>query len=230
LTLAVVVVVFALVLSRLGNRTAAPEEIGPHLAAGKKALAEGSFHAAAEHLKKASALRDQQPDTLTPEKSRELTRLSRQAALLDDLLSESLSEIILKAAGQQQDEWQADFAHRYEGKAVIFEAWMRRDAASGKYHLEYPIIAGDEQVRLDLGGLKLLRHLPPLDNPRLLLFGVRLASIRREAPASWVIRFQPDSGVFLTDPGAAAACCPRPLDDSLRALVDQQAKWDEDAP
>jgi hypothetical protein len=231
LTLVVVVAGFVVVLSRLGTGPAhQAEDPGPALAAGRKALAEGNFHTAAENLKTACDIRDRQPAALPPEKSRDLNRLYRQAALLDDLVSESLGEIILKAAGQPKDEWEADFAHRYENKAVVFEAWVRRDPASGKYHLEYPIFAGNDQVRVEVGDLKLLRRLPPFNDPQLLLFGARLASIRREGPGSWVIRFRPDSGVFLTDPGAAAGCCTRPVDEVLRAVLERQLKWDEDTP
>jgi hypothetical protein len=232
LTLAVVVVAFALVLYSLGRRTAQTEDIDAPLTAGRKALAEGKFHVAAQHLKAASVIRDRQPSALSPEKSRELTRLYRQATLLADLLSEPLGEIVVKAASQQPDEWQVEFTDRYKDKAVVFQAPVRWDAAARKYQLDYQIFANKEKVDLDLGNLELLRRLPRLDNPRELLFGARLESIRRgDGPRRWVIRFGPDSGVFLTDPGAVAACCDRPVDDTLQALLDQQAKWaDEGGP
>jgi hypothetical protein len=231
LTLAVVIIAFALLLHYLlGKRPAETEDIDTPMTAGQKALKDGNFVVAAEHLKKADAIRERHPEALAAEKSRKLTRLYRQAALLKDLLSESLGEIILKAAGQQRDDWQKEFEYRYYRKAVVFQAPVRWDAAARKYQLEYQIFANKDKVDLDLGNLELLRRLPRLDNPRELLFGARLASIQREGPGRWVIRFVPDSGVFLTDPGAAAACCDRPVDDSLRSLLDQQAKWDEDTP
>jgi hypothetical protein len=227
-TLAVVIVAFIVVLGQLG-RPAAPrrDELTGRLAAGRKALAEGNFHAAVEHLKAARELHGANPGLLPASEARHLDQLYRQAALLDDLLSEPLGEIVLKAAGQADAEWQADFDRRYQGKAVVFEAWLRWDAAAGKFQLEYPILAGGEAVRLDWGNFHLFQRVPPLENPQLVLFGARLAGIRRASRGGWVIQFQPDSGVFLTDPGAAGACCPRPLDERLQAALDQQAKWDE---
>jgi hypothetical protein len=61
-----------------------------------------------------------------------------------------------------------------------------------------------------------------------MLFGARLAGLEREERGGhglWVIRLDPDSGVLLTDEDAAGACCPRPLDDGLRAVLRRQADW-----
>jgi hypothetical protein len=45
-----------------------------------------------------------------------------------------------------------------------------------------------------------------------------------------VIRLDPDSGVLLTDEDAAGACCPRPLDPPLRAVLAEQAAWAQALP
>jgi hypothetical protein len=230
LTLVLVIAVFTVVLSHLIPRAPQPkDDLDAHVRAGQKALAEGNFHLAAENLQTACRLRDEHPDRMPGASGRELTRLYRQAALLDDLLSESLGEIVLKAADEPEAEWQTDFARRYQGKAVVFEGWMRWDAAAGKFELEYPILAGREQVRLDWSDLKLLKRLPPADKPQQVLFGARLGSVRRDRQGTWVIRFEPNSGVFLTSMGAAAACCPRPPDD-VRAVVAWQATLEDSNP
>jgi hypothetical protein len=65
----------------------------------------------------------------------------------------------------------------------------------------------------------------PLEEPTRLLFGARLARVRRDTPSSWEVRFEPDSGVLLTDPGAAAVCCPFLGEAELRALLQRQAGW-----
>ena len=72
--------------------------------------------------------------------------------------------------------------------------------------------------------MKLLRRLP-LAEPTRLLFGVRLAGVRRDTPTSWEVVFEPESGVLLTDPGAAAVCCPYLGEAELRTLVQRQAEW-----
>src|SRR5205823_166192 len=75
----------------------------------------------------------------------------------------------------------------------------------GRHRLTgYEVLVPDEQVRVRLE-LGLLDRLP-LDQPRRLLFGARLASVAREGERLWVVRFEADSGVLLTDEGAVAAC------------------------
>src|SRR5205807_1443510 len=143
----------------------------------------------------------------------------RQAALLADLLAEPLEDVLRHAAGVREAEWRADFRRRYQGRAVVFDTDVRRTADG--YRLGYVLRAGDEEAHLDVGGLTVLRGLP-LDQPQRLLFGVRLAAVGREAPGGWVVRFEPDSGVLLTDAAAAAACCPVLADSEGRALIDRQ--------
>jgi hypothetical protein len=79
-------------------------------------------------------------------------------------------------------------------------------------------------ARVALEDLTLWRRVP-LAPPRRLLFGARLRRLGREAGGVWVVRFQPDSGVLLTDPGAAAACCPAPLDPDLLEVLQRQQEY-----
>jgi hypothetical protein len=81
----------------------------------------------------------------------------------------------------------------------------------------------EEKVRLRLE-LKLLERLP-LDPPRRLVFGASLASVAREAGGVWVVRFEPDSAVLLTEEGAVEASGLAPVDPEMRAVLRQQAEW-----
>lgn len=203
---------------------ASADEVKNRMEEGSRALSEGNFQLAAEELQQADESLKQHPDTLPPAGRRHLHRMLRQAALLADLLSDSLEEILGRAAGQEDREWQATFNRRYKGKAVVFEAEVRRDAAR-KYHLNYSLRLEREPVHIDLDELELLQKLP-VDTPQRMLFGARLASIRREAPGpTWVIRFVPDSGVLLTHPGAAAACGLPAGSDDMEAILEKQAGW-----
>jgi hypothetical protein len=157
-----------------------------------------------------------------------VVQLERQAALLADLLSESLGEILQRAAGLQDEEWQAQFAKRYRDRAVVFDADVRREAF-GALHLDYQIHAGPEPARIDVSDLKLLSRLP-LDRPPRLLFGARLASMARDVPGIWVVRFVPESAVLLTDVGAVTASCPPPIDEDLQEVLRRQEKWLADLP
>ena len=121
------------------------------------------------------------------------------------------------------------FADRYRNRAVLFDDVVRRDAA-GTHHLSvYEVRGPGEPARIDLGGLKVLESLP-LERPQRMLFGARLAAVTREPPGQWVISFEPDSGVLLTDEAAAATCCPQPFDDDLRAVLKRQAEWTASLP
>jgi hypothetical protein len=62
------------------------------------------------------------------------------------------------------------------------------------------------------------------------LFGARLAGCFREAGGGWVIHFEPESGVLLTDPGAAASCCPAPPGRELEEVLRRQEEWLSDLP
>jgi hypothetical protein len=231
LTLAVAAVVFSLVIPALAP-PAAPAETGRDevrrlLGSGREALRDERFRVAVDHLARARRLHDSRPGSLTVAESRELNRLYGQAALLADLLSESLDEILQRVEGTREEERLAHFNDRYRNKAVIFDDVVARDAA-GRFGLTvYEVRAPGEPARVELSDLKLLRALP-LAEPRRMLFGARLAGLEREEPGGhgrWVIHLDPDSGVLLTDEDAAGACCPRPLDADLREVLKRQAEW-----
>jgi hypothetical protein len=213
----------------LRPRAAIPDSVADHKQAGEQALREGRMRRAVEEFDAAQHLVSQNPSSLPLAEARALRRLQRQAHLLADLLTEPLGEILLHAARSQEDEWQAQFQQRYKGpdkaNAVVFAMEVRRDGAGGYTH-DWHLHAGDEPARLEIGDLTLLRDLP-LEQPRLLLFGARLGKLAREQNGVWMVRFEPDSGVLLTDLEVARACCPPAMYDELQALLDQQRLWIE---
>ncbi len=232
LTLAAVVVIFSRLIPALAPPPAAPADTRRNdarglIAAGRGALRHEDFRKAVTLFAEARRRRDERPDPLTPAEVRQLDRLERQAALVADLLSESLDEILQRAAGTREEERQAQFNLRYRDKAVIFDDVVARDAA-GHFRLTvYEVRAPGEPARVELSDLKLLPALP-LAEPRRMLFGARLAGLGREERGGrglWVIHLDPDSGVLLTDEDAAGACCPRPFDDGLWEVLRRQADW-----
>jgi hypothetical protein len=188
-------------LAAAGGAVAAFER----LVAARTQMGRGNFRLALDDLKAARALREL-PAWPRPQRQ-ELAQLQRQAELLADLLAESLGEIIAHAAGVQEKEWQADFQHRYRGKAVVFDLEVRA-GPDGRYEHEWLLRARDESARLELGDL-----------------GARLAAVRREPGRGWVVRLEPESGALITDPGAAVACFLSPEDPEVRALLERQAGW-----
>jgi hypothetical protein len=208
-------------------QSAAPgrvEDVDALVTASQKDLAAGKFRLAKDQLQRAVGLLGQQPGP----RAREVSQLHRQAALLADLLTEPLGGILQSAATQHEEEWEAQFARDYLMRSVVFDADVSRDGA-GQLRLDFHVQAGAEPARIDVNDLKLLAKLPR-DRPPRLLFGARLAHIAREAPGVWVVRFDPDSGVLFTDPGAVGAACPGPTDEELAALLRRQKQWLDELP
>jgi hypothetical protein len=203
---------------------AGPQEVRARIAAGRHALTEGKVRTALEELNRAIDLRDRYPGVLTADEHRRLTQLQRQSDLLDHLLDLPLEEILQQGLHQRDaNEWDKKFPD-YKGKAVVFDDVLRRDSADRPVLAVYVVRAGDVEARVALEDVRLIRDLL-LDPPQRWLFGARLASCRREEGGVWVFRFEPDSGVLLTDPDAAGACCPAPLDEGLRDVLRRQDEW-----
>jgi hypothetical protein len=226
-TLVLVTVAIAALLIILHQKGEATPDLRAHRLAADEAIRSGRLHHAAEELAIAQALALKQPGTLSPAELRSLTQQYREISLLADLLSESLDEILLRASRLPEDEWKAQFQKRYLGpglaNAVVFDAEVRQIGAD-QYRIDWELTAGNEPARLEIDGLQMLKELP-LHEPRRLLFGARLGSIRREQNGVWVVRFEPTSGVLLTDAVAVSARYPGPIDAELSKLLDRQRKW-----
>jgi hypothetical protein len=207
------------------------EQLSERFEAGRHALAEGNFHVAARELTAAVELRDRQPDFLTAKQSRDLNQLQRQADLLARIHNLPLQDILKEAVGTPRDEeWQEHFEATHKGRTVLFDDVVRRDPATGwLVPACFEVRAGSEKAVIALDDLRILRALP-LDPPPRLIFGGRLRSMAREAGGAWVIRFEPESGVLLTDPDAAAACWPVPPDRDVLRTLQRQEEWLRDLP
>jgi hypothetical protein len=200
------------------------DQLWNHVTLARAALHEGNFQSAAAELAAANKLRASNADALSPTQTRELLQWLRQANLLADLLTESLEEVLRHVDGLPAAEGESLFANRYRGKAFILYCRIRRDA-NGGFHADYELGDGMRRSRLALAGLELLHDLPLQNGPQVLI-GARLAALHRAPDGEWNITLAPKSGVLLTDPGAAAACCFQLLDDSqLQEVVQRQAGW-----
>jgi hypothetical protein len=227
-SLAIVVAVFIGILNgpwRSPSQSSVSESLHRHIEAGRQALEQGKFRLAVEEFETVQTLRERHRETILSAAERgRLTQWQRQAGLLADLLSNSLEDILRDAAEWDRDEktWQRIFAERYRGKAVVFDSEVFVDH-TGRPQIAYTVFFHDKRATLDLSNVELIGHLP-LQNRQRWLFGLRLAGVRLEAEGTWVIRFEPASGVLLTDLGAAAACCLQPAEE-LKDVVGRQAEW-----
>jgi hypothetical protein len=219
-TLMVVLLVYLAVLSPPESKTlsrAQESRLGLNrLEAGRQALRQGKFQLAVREF---DAISSPHPENT------ELTQLSRQAALMVDLLAEPLEDILQLAAElneRDELEWQAVFSKRYFQKSVIFDTEVRREAP-GRYQWDYVLFHRSRPARANLDNVQLLHQLP-LQKPQRLLFGLRLASVQLETGGKWTVHFVPDSGVLLTDADAVKACCSRPI-EGLEEVLKRQRGW-----
>lgn len=203
-----------------GPAAALPE----HRERGQTALGDGNFHLAATEFEAALRLAGHLPAA----ERRRLAQQHGQAALLADLLREPLGELLQRAGRLPVPEWRRVFTRDYRGKALLVDASLRRQA-DGQYDVRPTLADGPSPVRWHLDDVMILHGLP-LDTPRRLLVGARLADITREASGTWVIRFAPESGVLLTDEPAVAAGLFVPVDEALRDVLEWQAVWVAERP
>lgn len=222
---AVLVGVTVLALPWLPRRGAAEvptrDDLLARMAAAQKQLGHGQFRladAALADLGQADLRR------LAPADLRELSHLRRQAALLAMLSLFTAADLVRQARlAPGPAEWHKQWQD-HRGRSMVFDDVVRRgeDGRPALADAVQPV--EDETVRLAVDDLAVLRHLP-LESGRRLLFGARLHSCEREEGGGWVIRFEPDSGVLLTDAGAVGALSTRDLGPDLKDLLDRQRRW-----
>lgn len=194
------------------------------LAEGERQLRQGNVFAAAKELSAALEERDRHPNALRREEHHRLEQLWRQTDLLARLLDRPLEEIVhLAMQHRNEEEWRAKFEH-YRGRTVLFDDVLRRDAQDRAVLGSYVVRSDGIEARVALEGLTLLQQLP-LEPPRRWLFGARLADCRREEGGVWVLRFEPQSAVLLSDESIASLCCPPPLDEELLDVLRRQDEW-----
>jgi hypothetical protein len=226
-TITALVIAFML-LAPLLSRPAPEDNAVARLESARRALDEGSFHRARAELEAADRECRRRPDALPRTDQLLLDRLMRQTQLLDNLLSESLQDLLGQAsATRREDEWRRRFQRDYKGLAVLFDDEVGLDAAGRPTLLSAAVEVGEERARVALEDLTVLRK-APLDAPQRVLFGGRLARFERDGD-SWVIGFDPDSGVLFTDAETLAAWRPMVVDAELREVLKRQLTWTQPA-
>jgi hypothetical protein len=235
LTLAVASAVLVLLLSHLQSHRPSSSaasawsaaDVEDRVQSARKAIAASDFKKAADDLQVVQNMAAQQPDLLSAVEARRLAQLERQVALVADWPREPLEQILARVGKLNPREWEA-VVRGYRGQAVLLDVSARRDPA-GHYHVDNKRPAGDVTVHLELKNLKVLQPLP-LADPQRLLLGARLAEVRREGAGSYLVQFEPDSGVLLTDVDVASKCVLQPLDESMQEVLRRQAGWLAVAP
>ena len=203
------------------SELSAAERLQHHIAVGRAALAEGSFHRASAELAAALDLGDRLPGQGKTAERRQLVQQQREAALLADLLSDSLADIVQHSLGMPEAEWQEEFQRRYAHRAFLLDAVVHRDV-SGQYAQNHRHRVGKDEIKIDLKQLKGL-ELIPFSGPQRLLLGMRLAGVRRDG-AAWLIVPEADSGVLITDRAVITALS-LPDAAEYEEVLQRQQEW-----
>jgi hypothetical protein len=186
------------------------------------ALALGHVRTAFAALERLEAIHDRLGTSAAGR--RDLAQLRRQASLAADLIGVPLEQVVRDANDLPHAEWRAVFQERYQGKAVILDTEVNRDA-SGKYTVYYLLFVAGKEARIEISDLSLLKLLP-LDRPQRLILGMRLAGVERSGDGPWVVRFRPDSGVLFTHRKLVEALCPAMRSDrELGLVLERQSNW-----
>ena len=147
----IVVAVSLVLLTRPEDKPTPRPDSATEEQAAWEALRQGDHHTAATRFARA----------LGGGGDERLGRLRDQCELIDDLLYESVPELLRRVPGTPDEVWQSEFRRRYAGRAVLFDAVMFRDAA-GEYSLDFEV----PDVRIEWGELELLERLPPQQQQR----------------------------------------------------------------
>ncbi len=141
------------------------------------------------------------------EGANEIRQGALEAAIFADLAPAGIDEILEEAGTGDPDRWPSRFAAMYKGRSVILDpaiAEVPDPAKPGSsYKVNYPIYFGrgpkpSGRGRIDLTGFQLFELSEPKVNDQK-PFGARYASIDYDlASKEWVVKFEPESGVFIT--------------------------------
>jgi len=228
LSVALLAIVLAVIIPLLarGPGTAVPalEAIEARLGAGERLLGQGKFHLARAELDEAVRLRAAAPGLLDAERGRHLNQVQRQADLLARLSPLALEEVVRHASLERDDDERAARWAAFRGTTILFDDALRRGPDGKPEFAGLRVRSGGEDARLSLDGVEALRDLPLEAEPRV-IFGARLASCKREEGGGWVIRFEPGSGVLMTDAAALEAACAVPLDEGVKEVLTRQRRW-----
>lgn len=229
-TLLVVIVVFVFIFKYLGSRPAdsAPSQsvsaadVETHWSAGRRALSVGDFTRASREITEAQNLAKDHPGILSASDERRLTNQQREAELLSSWPGKPLDRLLEDMARLDVEPWDT-LIRTYRGKGVFFDGRVQSEGG-GNYRVDHQRPKVGQILRLDLRGFRLVDGLPLTDQPRL-IFGGRLAEVRREPGGMCVVRLEPDSGVLLTDTDAASMATGEQIDDGLQSVVRRQKDW-----
>ena len=134
-----------------------------------------------------------------------------EAAIFVDLITQDLGELLYEAGRAAPETWESRFDSVHKGRSIIIDSIVNvvpDGSPSSRFELLLRILPPGEATKrdgqpdligeIDLTGFKLFELSPPKLGDRK-IFGAKLASFRYDSGTrTWMIRLQPESGVFIT--------------------------------
>jgi hypothetical protein len=165
---------------------------------GMAALEKGEFDVAKLKLSEAAGALER----LRDEEAGRVRQQAEESAILADLASASLEEIVEEVATRPDGRSKFDSLHR--GRSIVVDARIAAlPRGSDGMELDYKILAGaggrPRRGRLDLNGFRLFEGSSKrVGDP--VLFGARLAAVSLGEDGAWLVSLEPDSGVLISTP------------------------------
>jgi hypothetical protein len=177
------------------HRQNLPQIAEQNTADGLVALELGDFDIAKSKLARAARALEELGDEDAPK----IRQNAKEAAILADLASSSLEEIVEDVATREQGP--SNFTTLYKGRSVLLEAKIAAlpdpNGAHG-YELDYLILGGagsrPKRGRIDLIGFRLFADAGPKVGDTV-TFGGRLQAVTLGDDGVWRVLLAPDSGV-----------------------------------
>ncbi len=218
-------------MSPLTPQIAQMAQSGPSLAQLRKqiqqALSRRDLRLAGQRLGQLADQLHRDPSLLSGLERWKVLQQQKEIALANDLLYESLPELLQTGVEVAPEVWEWRFDQRYRGRSVIFDAQIGRNPM-GEYQFDYLLRVNDQDCIIDWERLRLFDALP-FGEPRRLIFGFRLETAYVDAFGRWHIEPRSDSGVLITLPelledGLVA------VDEELHSILQMQDRWLQEIP
>jgi hypothetical protein len=181
-----------------------------HLAAAQEALQRGEFERATQELE--GTARAWQRDGNAPSRDEQAAhyRLLNQTRLLTELCPQSLEEVLTIAEEEEKKPRadRTDLRIRLPQRVVVFDTHLHLPMLLENAHtlrLDYQVFGKTLPTHVDFSNQEGLLKLMPQDKLLRWVFAVRLESVQlrvdeENRKGHWVIRFEANSAVLLTDP------------------------------
>ena len=214
----------AVVTVYLGRRSGLAQELAAARDASLAAVNKGDFKEARRRLDR--AVKSLERYGAGDRAYADFEQFAREVAIFAELMEPTLETLIDDVRSMTAERAATHVRESLRSPTLILEAGVRTapGVEPGSPQLDAKLLVGTELARVETADLTIFRRLPE-EMPSRVLFGARVRTIERgQADVGWVIRLEPDSGVWIT----STTCLEKigwPVDDATRTILEAQGKW-----